>query len=81
MKKLAHISDLFAPIDFGEDPIRLRPREDLDQEEIRKFWRFQGHFPNDFARAIVEILPEGKTFDYYDHLNNILKVTDEPSSI
>ena len=61
MKKLSYISDLFAPIDYDATPVRITPRADLDEDMVRKFWRYHGRFPNDFARAIVEILPEDKT--------------------
>lgn len=72
MKKFSYISDLFAPIDYSESPVRIRPREDLEPEQVQKFWRYHGRFPNDFARAIVEVLPEDKTFVQYDHLANSL---------
>ena len=72
MKKLSYISDLFAPIDYNSNPVRVCPRADLEPEQVQKFWRYHGRFPNDFARAIVEVLPEGKTFVSYDHLNNSL---------
>ena len=72
MKKLSYISDLFAPINYDESPVRIRPREDLEDDMVNKFWRYHGRFPNDFARAIVEILPEDKTFVSYDHLANSL---------
>ncbi len=72
MNKFNHISDLFAPIDFNESPVRIRPRVDLDEDMVNKFWRYHGRFSNDFARAIVEILPKGKTFVSYDHLANSL---------
>ena len=74
MKKFTYISDLFAPIDYATTPVRITPRADLDEDMVRKFWRYHGRFPNDFARAIVEILPEGKTFVSYDHLANSLVI-------
>ena len=74
MKKFTHISDLFAPIDYDVTPVRVCPRADLEPEQVNKFWRYHGRFPNDFARAIMEILPEGKTFVQYDHLANSLVI-------
>jgi hypothetical protein len=74
MKKFSHISDLFAPINYEEAPVRIRPRADLEPEQVQKFWRYHGRFPNDFARAIVEVLPEGKIFVQYDHLANSLVI-------
>jgi len=74
MKKLSYISDLFAPIDYSSAPVRVCPRADLEPEQVQKFWRYHGRFPNDFARAIVEVLPEGKTFVSYDHLANSLVI-------
>tara|TARA_Y100000385_G_scaffold286222_1_gene347809 strand:+ start:2461 stop:2688 length:228 start_codon:yes stop_codon:yes gene_type:complete len=74
MKKLNYISDLFAPIDYSTTPVRVTPRADLEEDMVKKFWRYHGRFPNDFARAIVEILPKGTTFVSYDHLANSLTV-------
>jgi len=74
MKKFTHISDLFAPIDYDATPVRVCPRADLEPEQVNKFWRYHGRFPNDFARAIMEILPKGKTFVQYDHLANSLVI-------
>ena len=72
MKKLSYISDLFAPIDYSGTTVRVCPRADLEPDQVNKFWRYHGRFPNDFARAIMDILPEGKTFVSYDHLANSL---------
>ncbi len=74
MKKFDYISDLFAPIDYESTPVRVTPCADLDEDNVKKFWRYHGRFPNDFARAIMEILPKGKTFVSYDHLANSLTV-------
>jgi len=74
MKKLNYISDLFAPIDYESTPVRVTPRADLEEDMVLKFWRYHGRFPNDFARAIVEILPKDKTFVSYDHLANSLVI-------
>ncbi|MED5270060.1 MAG: hypothetical protein VYE26_01340 [Pseudomonadota bacterium] len=48
------------------------PRADLDDDQVDRYWRLFGKYPNDFAAAVNKLLPKSKTFVTYDHLNNIL---------
>ena len=48
------------------------PRADLDDDQVDRYWRLFGKYPNDFASAVNKLLPKSKTFVTYDHLNNIL---------
>jgi hypothetical protein len=56
----------------GTWEVRVLPREDLDDDGVKKFWRLFAKFPNDFAAAAVSLLPDDVEFIQYDHLNNIL---------
>jgi len=48
------------------------PRAELDDDQVDRYWRLFGKYPNDFAAAVNKLLPKSKTFVTYDHLNNIL---------
>ncbi|MEC8489971.1 MAG: hypothetical protein VXZ13_13780 [Pseudomonadota bacterium] len=56
----------------GEYELRVLPREELDMDEEKKFWRMFRKFPNEFAAAAVSMLPKDVEFKQYDHLNNTL---------
>ena len=71
-----HIRDYIQPFPSrytrGNFEIRVLPREDLDDDDVKKYWRMFSKFPNDFAAAAVSLLPKDVEFIQYDHLNNIL---------
>lgn len=71
-----HIRDYIQPFPNrytrGNFEIRVLPREDLDDDGVKKYWRMFSKFPNDFAAAAVSLLPKDVEFIQYDHLNNIL---------
>lgn len=71
-----HIRDYIQPFPSrhtrGNFEIRVLPREDLDDDGVKKYWRMFSKFPNDFAAAAVSLLPKDVEFIQYDHLNNIL---------
>ena len=48
------------------------PRAELDDDQVDRYWRLFGKYPNDSAAAVNKLLPKSKTFVTYDHLNNIL---------
>ena len=56
----------------GAWEIRVLPREDLDYDGVKKYWRLFKKFPNDFASAAASMLPDDVEFVKYDHLANIL---------
>jgi len=57
---------------MGEYTISVSPRSDLTEEEIVKYWRVFGKFPNEFASACARMLPRDIEFRSYDHLQNKL---------
>lgn len=56
----------------GEYELRVLPKEELDIDEEKKYWRLFKRFPNEFAAAAVSMLPKDVEFKQYDHLNNTL---------
>lgn len=69
-----HVKELLLLIPLSETEYRPTPKESLTSREQRLFWRYHGHFPNDFAKAIQESLPDNQKFITYDHLNNRVTV-------
>ncbi len=71
-----HIRDYINPFPNrhtrGEYELRVRPHDDLEYDDIIKFWRMFKKFPNDFAAAAVSLLPKDVEFIQYDHLANII---------
>ncbi len=70
-----HLKTLAQLIPVSETTYRPTPKESLSEREYQLFWRYHSHFPNDFAKAIIELLPPNTEFIQYDHLSN--KVTVE----
>lgn len=69
-----HLQSLMTLVQVSESTYRPVPKDSLTHREQKLFWRYHGHFPNDFAKAIVEYLPEGHKFISYDHLQNLIHV-------
>jgi hypothetical protein len=69
-----HVKELMLLIPLSQTEYRPIPKESLTPKETELFWRYHGHFPNDFAKAIQESLPENQNFITYDHLNNRVTV-------
>jgi len=72
-----HIRDLLQPIsDYksGTHTIHPLPKSNLTRRENQLFWRYHGHFPCEFAKAIQSFLPNHYEFLEYDHLKNQLRV-------
>jgi len=71
-----HLKELLLLIPLSETEYRPIPRETLTARESQLFWRYHGHFPNDFARAVADAIPENQRLVTYDHLNNRVTVED-----
>lgn len=69
-----HLQGLIQLIPLSETTYRPVPKESLSTRETELFWRYHGHFPNDFARALLDILPSNQKFVSYDHLQNCVTV-------
>jgi hypothetical protein len=69
-----HVKELMLLIPLSQTEYRPIPKESLTLKETELFWRYHGHFPNDFAKAIQETLPENQKFVQYDHLSNRVTV-------
>ncbi len=65
-----HVLELLEPID---EQLKVRPKDNISTRELQLFWRYHGHFSNDFAKAVQKALPDGYEFISYDHLNNKLE--------
>ena len=69
-----HAKTLIQLIPVSQTEYRPVPKESLSHREQQLFWRYHGHFPNDFAKAILELLPSNTKFVQYDHLKNKILV-------
>jgi len=58
----------------GNYVLTPRPKSDLSEEQCELFWRYHGHFKQEFVRAVCNILPHHTQMVEYDHLNNSLTV-------
>ncbi len=61
-----HLKELMVIVDD-----KPQPREDLSTRERTLYWRYHGYFPNEFARAVADMIAP-KKFISYDHLQNVL---------
>lgn len=69
-----HVKELLLLIPLSQTEYQPSPKDSLSHRETRLFWRYHGHFPNDFAKAIQESIPDNQKFITYDHLNNRVTV-------
>lgn len=73
---VSHIRQLLAPLPNrytrGEYTVSVNTTAEVQSDEWRRFWRYQGHFTLEFVKAICESLPNDVEFIRYDHLNNQL---------
>lgn len=69
-----HLKELMQLTPISSTQYRPIPRENLSYRENQLFWRYHSHFANDFARAVVELLPSDSKFVQYDHLQNMITV-------
>lgn len=72
---IEHIRQLLVPITdeyhLGELFYYPQPKPELSDREHQLFWRYHGHFPQEFVKAIQTILPNNIHFVEYDHLRNV----------
>jgi hypothetical protein len=71
-----HVKQLVELIAINETEYQPVPKESLSRKERQLFWRYHGHFPNDFARAVADSIPETQKFVQYDHLTNRVTVEE-----
>lgn len=70
-----HVETLLDEFDSPvSNSLSARPRHNLEDHEQRLFWRYHGHFPQEFTQALINRLPEQCTFVSYDHLRNKITV-------
>lgn len=48
-----------------------QPKTTLSEKETTLYWRYHAYFPNEFARAVADLIHPHK-FISYDHLRNVL---------
>lgn len=73
-----HVSELAILSPIGDYVYSVIPKATLSHRELQLFWRYHGHFPNEFASALISLIPSQEVFVSYDHLLNRL-VTREIS--
>jgi len=74
---VSHIEQLlqgFPILEQGEHVLNPMPKENLTTREYDLFWRYHGHFCQEFVQAICNILPQHTKFVEYNHLHNELTV-------
>lgn len=72
-----HIKSLLQELpDAVEGVHTLQPKANtnLSTKELQLFWRYHGHFPQEFVKAVESTLPNNYHFIEYDHLKNQLTV-------
>jgi hypothetical protein len=74
-----HVSELASLVLIGDLVYSVIPKPNLTHREVQLFWRYHGHFPNDFAAALPSLIPPQEVFVSYDHLLNRL-TTQEVSN-
>lgn len=75
-----HVSELATLSPIGEYVYSVIPKASLSDREAQLFWRYHGHFPNEFAGGLISLIPSQEVFVSYDHLLNRL-VTREISHV
>jgi hypothetical protein len=69
-----HLHSLLAILPVDTNTYRPVPKSTLTDQELKQFWKYHSRFPNDFARAILDSLPNNLQFVSYDHLSNLITV-------
>ena len=67
---ISHIKQLLSLT----DDFKVKPKDNLSFREYQLFWKYQGHFPQEFTKAIIDSLPPNYEFVSYNHLTNLLEV-------
>jgi hypothetical protein len=74
---IQHVTELLQPypeLSQGRHTINPQPISGANERRTQIFWRYHGHFPLEFIKALTESLPQNYTFVDYDHLKNELIV-------
>lgn len=74
---IQHVTELLEPypeLTPGQHIIHPKPLPGSNERRNQIFWRYHGHFPLEFVKALIESLPENYKFVNYDHLKNELNV-------
>lgn len=74
---VSHIEQLlqdFPILESGDHILTPQPKLDLTTREYDLFWRYHGHFKQEFVHALCNVLPQNTHMIEYDHLNNRLTV-------
>lgn len=66
--------DAFPVLQEGQHTLKVYPRNDTTTREVQLFWKYHGHFPQEFTQAIINTLPTKCEFISYDHLLNNVTV-------
>lgn len=66
--------DTFPVTSLGQSILKVYPKTTLSTRELQLFWRYHGHFPQEFVQAVINSLPENYQFVSYDHLLNNVTV-------
>lgn len=72
-----HIESLLHPLPEASPGIshfHPGPKQQATAKETQLFWRYHGHFPQEFVKALEHNLPNNYKFVQYDHLQNLLTV-------
>lgn len=71
-----HIQQLLHPFPEASPGINhfLVTPSTLSTRETQLFWKYHGHFPQEFVKAIIDSLPTNYKFISYDHLKNTVTV-------
>lgn len=69
-----HVRQMVELVSISETEYQPIPRTTLSTKEQQLFWRYHGHFPNDFARGVADCLPDTHKFVSYDHMLNRVTV-------
>lgn len=56
------------------EDLKVIPQDNLSPREYQLFWIYQGKFPQEFTKAIIDSLPPNYDFVSYNHLTNSLEV-------
>jgi hypothetical protein len=67
-----HVKELLAPM--SKQDLQPKPKPTLSVEEVEKFWSYFAKFPNEFAAAVAQSLPDDVEFVQYDHLANLVTI-------
>jgi hypothetical protein len=74
---VSHIQSLirdFPTTSNGTSTLKVYPIDSISPRELQLFWKYHGHFPQEFTQAIINRLQPNYQFVSYDHLSNTVTV-------